>query len=110
VDEIILLHLQVLGEDIVCTYLDMGREGNTVQQAWIEVRCHYLPRWANALRHPAGDGAAPSTDINTSPAGLDPERVKVARGDAIAYGLEQTDTLPFDILRGDSGYILSLPA
>jgi uncharacterized membrane protein YhdT len=66
VDEIILLHLQVLGEDIVCTYLDMEREGNTVQQAWIEVRCHYLPRWA--------------------------------------------DTLPFDILRGDSGYILSLPA
>ena len=41
----ILLHLQVLGEDIVFTYLDIGREGNTVQQAWIEVRRHHLTRW-----------------------------------------------------------------
>jgi hypothetical protein len=31
VDKIILLRLQVLGEDIVLAYLDVGREGSSAQ-------------------------------------------------------------------------------
>src|SRR5262245_27951083 len=98
VDEIILRRLQVLGEDIVLAYLDVGREGSSAQQAWIEIRRHHLAQGANALRQPAGNGAAPSADINTPPSGLDPERVKIARGHAIVQCFDQTDTLPFDVL------------
>jgi hypothetical protein len=42
VDEIILRRLQVLGEDMMLAYLDVGREGRSAQQVWIEIRCNHL--------------------------------------------------------------------